>query len=96
MDEVAAIAEVSVNDLLVSRREECVDARVVAVTWLICHDVTERRLSLVLGWSQQRINYLKNMAEARLRRPKVAAIYTALKDRLNGIQISYKQHTNEI
>ncbi|MEE1081630.1 MAG: hypothetical protein U0L19_11035 [Bacteroidales bacterium] len=80
----------SVNDLLVSRREECVDARVVAVTWLISNDVTERRLSLVLGWSQQRINYLKNMADARLRRRKVAAIYTALEDRLNGIQIAYK------
>ena len=90
MDEVAAIAELSVSDLLISRQEECVDARVVAVAWLIRHDVTERRLSLVLGWSQQRINYLKNLANVSLRRRKVAAIYTALEDRLNGLQITYK------
>lgn len=90
MDAAASIAEVPARDLLESRQEDCVDARVAAVAWLIRHDVTERRISIVLGWSQQRINYLKNMADIRLRRRKVAAIYTAIEDRLNGLQISYK------
>lgn len=90
MGAAAVVAEVSTSNLLNSRQEDCVDARVAAVAWLIRHDVTERRISIVLGWSQQRINYLKNMADARLRRRKVAAIYTALEDRLNGLQIAYK------
>ena len=51
-----------------SRTETAVDARMLVVGWMIGYGYTEATISRLTGWSQQRINYLRNAAADRMAR----------------------------
>lgn len=61
-----AACGISQEELFNGRSELCVDARTLLVGWLTGYGYTEATLAGLTGWSQQRINYLKNHAADRL------------------------------
>lgn len=63
-----AVCGISQNELFHGRTEVCVDGRMLLVGWMSGYGYTEATLSRLTGWSQQRINYLKNQAAGRLMR----------------------------
>ena len=61
-----AVCDISQEDLLYGHSEACVDARILLIGWMSGYGYTEATLAKLTGWSQQRINYLKNHAASRL------------------------------
>lgn len=61
-----AVCGISQDELLRGRSEVSVDARMLLVGWMSGYGYTEAMLMKLTGWSQQRINYLKNHAAQRL------------------------------
>ena len=48
--------------------ESATDARIVVVGVLVMEGWSEREISSALGWSQQRVNWLKNHFNDRMKR----------------------------
>lgn len=63
---VCAVCDISQEELFNGHSELCVDARMLLVGWMSGYGYTEATLARLTGWSQQRINYLKNHAAERL------------------------------
>ena len=63
---VCAVCGVSQDEVFKGNSELCVDARILLIGWMSGYGYTEATLARLTGWSQQRINYLKNHAAERL------------------------------
>ena len=63
-----SMKQISLEEYNESRTERATDARVLAVGWLTGYGYTEADICRLSGWKQQRVNYLKNLAVARLNR----------------------------
>ena len=61
-----AVCGISQDEFFNGHSEICVDARMLLVGWMSGYGYTEAKLSRLTGWSQQRINYIKNQAATRL------------------------------
>lgn len=68
LSSACAVCSISQEEMFVGRSEICVDARMLLVGWMSGYGYTEATLSRLTGWSQQRVNYLKNQAALRLTR----------------------------
>ena len=81
-----------------SRSEAAVDARTLVVGWMTGYGYTEAELQRLTGWSQQRINYLHNIAALRLHRRLFRERYAELANRMGELlqprQTTHKQPTN--
>lgn len=62
---VCAVCGVSQEEVFKGHTELCVDARILLIGWMSGYGYTEAALARLTGWSQQRINYLKNHAAER-------------------------------
>lgn len=60
--------EISAQELEESLSERAVDARIMVVGMLIREGWSEREICHALGWSQQRVNWLKNHFNDRMKR----------------------------
>lgn len=69
---------ISFSDYCDGRNEAAVDARMLVIGWLTGYGFTESRLAGLTGWSQQRINYIKNHASFRLIRRVFREQYDAM------------------
>lgn len=68
-----------------SRSEAAVDARTLVVGWMTGYGYTEAELQRLTGWSQQRINYLHNIAALRLYRRLFRERYAELANRMGEL-----------
>lgn len=68
MAHAAMLCAITPDNFAHSRTEAAVDARILVVDLMIRRGHTEATLCRITGWSQQRINYLRNAAACRLRR----------------------------
>ena len=59
--------ELSRQDILTSRREECVNARMAIIAELTDVGLSECEIARLLGFSQQKTNHSRNTQEGRLR-----------------------------
>lgn len=66
MERVCSAMEVSRDDVLRSNKEECVDARYLAIA-LLSERLSDRQISEVSGWSVQLVNKARNCFHERCR-----------------------------
>lgn len=71
---VCEVMDVTEDELLRGRREECVDARFVLVGVLGCY-LTDGQIAGLMGCRRQAVNYLRNRFEERKRRWSVRVGY---------------------
>jgi hypothetical protein len=69
---------VTLDDYHQSNAEAAVDARMLVVGWMTGYGYTEATLRTLTGWSQQRINYLRNASSGRLNRRIFREMYDEL------------------
>lgn len=76
---------VTLDDYHQSNAEAAVDARMLVIGWMTGYGYTEATLRTLTGWSQQRINYLRNAAAARLGRRLFRQMYEELTHQMAAV-----------
>lgn len=83
---------VPMNDFFSSMLEESVDARCLLVEKLVSIGFTERQIGKLTDMSQQRVNYLKNSYQKRMKKMPFAQLSEEIDKELTRIlQIAEKK-----
>lgn len=64
LGKVCELTEISVDNVLHSNREECVDARYIVIA-VLSERMSDRQIAEVSGWSIQLVNKAKNCFHER-------------------------------
>lgn len=64
LERTSEVTDVNVESILHSNREECVDARYIAIA-VLSERLSDRQISEVSGWSIQLVNKAKNAFSER-------------------------------